>query len=483
MPREVTRRQRIAQALARLIAGPAGLATVTSQVDDSPGWLAFTGGPNERDHAEIQELYKDTLEAWRKNPMAKRIIDTTTDFALGDGLIPTAPGRMGTFLTTWWTHPKNHMPLRMPDLSDELGRAGDLFVTLHRNEHDGLSYVRPIPKDRIIKIETLPNDWETEIAYLEARDAGEPRRWISPAHPAAEDAPAVMIHYAVNRAVGCLMGESDLSTLVPWLLRYSRMLEDRVRLHWALRSFLWMVTVPANKVPAKREQYRKPPSGGSVIVKDDSETWEAVTPTLRGADAGHDMKAVRQMIDAGSGFPPHWRGEGEDVNLATAKEMRNPAQRHLRRRQLYLRSMVQDLAHTAYTRAHALGRTNWPRPDRERINVDTPDIARDDNQSLAEATYNLSRAMHHLQATLPGRSTRLTREAIALALSFAGKPPDEETLDTILQEIADNPVEPLGPASDVDDNGRGPKDDLSAAVREALESLAPLWTESEETEP
>ena len=43
------------------------------------------------------------------------------------------------------------------------------------------------------------------------------------------------------------MGESDLTTIIPWLLRYSRMLEDRVRLHWAARAFLYLVTVPPTK--------------------------------------------------------------------------------------------------------------------------------------------------------------------------------------------------------------------------------------------
>ena len=43
-------------------------------------------------------------------------------------------------------------------------------------------------------------------------------------------------------------------------------------------------------------------ASGSIIVKDESERWETVNPSLRGADAGHDMKAVRNMIDAGSGF-------------------------------------------------------------------------------------------------------------------------------------------------------------------------------------
>ena len=65
-----------------------------------------------------------------------------------------------------------------------------------------------------------------------------------------------MLHYAVNRPLGALLGESDLTTMLPWLQRYSRMLEDRVRLHWAMRAFLWMVTVPANKVREKQEQYR-----------------------------------------------------------------------------------------------------------------------------------------------------------------------------------------------------------------------------------
>ena len=48
-------RLRLALALARLVGGPAAgshlrdtLATVTAQVDDSPGWVGFQGGPNDR---------------------------------------------------------------------------------------------------------------------------------------------------------------------------------------------------------------------------------------------------------------------------------------------------------------------------------------------------------------------------------------------------------------------------------------------------
>jgi hypothetical protein len=58
--------------------------------DDAPGWSRFSAAAsNERDAAEIQDLYQDALIAWRKNPIAKRIIDITTDYCLGDG--PHAP--------------------------------------------------------------------------------------------------------------------------------------------------------------------------------------------------------------------------------------------------------------------------------------------------------------------------------------------------------------------------------------------------------
>ncbi len=110
-----------------------------------------------------------------------------------------------------------------------------------RNNLDGMSYIRFVTKDQIQKIETAPNDWETELVYYEAPPAGEyePRRWLSPDHPEAGMADAVMLHYAVNKPMGAQMGESDLTTIIPWLLRYSRMLEDRVRLHWAARAFLY----------------------------------------------------------------------------------------------------------------------------------------------------------------------------------------------------------------------------------------------------
>ncbi|MGD8625005.1 MAG: hypothetical protein PVJ34_10740 [Anaerolineae bacterium] len=436
-----SRRTRFARALARLIAGPEALAAVSVRVDDSDGWIAFHGGPNDRDYSEIQTLYQDTLEAWRKNPMAKRIVDTISDYCLGDGLQPAAGGTIGRFVGRFWAHPQNDLLLRLPEYADELSRAGDLFLTLHRNPADGMSYVRAIPKDRIVRIETAPNDWEDERAYIEIipEKPGETRRWLAPGHPAAAEADAIMLHFAVNRVVGALLGESDLATLIPWLRRYSRALEDRLRLHWAARAFLWMVTVPAGKVKAKREQYSTAPESGAVIVKDDSETWEPVNPELKGFDAQFDLRAVRMMIDAGSGLPPHWRGEPFSVSLATSRSMDRAAARHLRRRQLYLQALVIDLAHCAYTRAWEIGKQR-AKPDRDAITAETTDIDRQDNQELAVAARDMSSALDDLAGMLDskaGRSHAFRRLVLRLVLRFAGEPLDDPALEEIIDELGD----------------------------------------------
>jgi hypothetical protein len=77
-------------------------------------------GANDRDYADMQSQYTDALDAWRKNPQARRIIDITTDHVLGDGLRPVASGQLGRFLDQFWRHRQNRMDMRLPAIVDEL---------------------------------------------------------------------------------------------------------------------------------------------------------------------------------------------------------------------------------------------------------------------------------------------------------------------------------------------------------------------------
>jgi hypothetical protein len=433
--------QRIRNHLARLFNTLAvRLSGLTVQVDDaSPGWTTFDAQPNDQDYATSAQLYRDALEATRKNPLAKAILDITTDFVIGDGIsISSSHGRLQTFIDRFWNHPQNRIDQRLQAMSDELVRAGDLFVVLFRNPADGMSYIRFVTKEQIVHIETADNDWERELEYHQVQDDPlNPKIWLSPNHPAAAESDAIMLHYSVNRPVGASIGEGDLDTIIPWLLRYSRMLEDRVRMHWAIRSFLWFVTVPTNKVEAKKAEYSRPPEAGSIVVKDDAEDWDVKSPTLRASDARHDLQAVRQMIDA-VGYPPHWRGEGGDANLATANAMQLRPERHLRRRQNYLVFVLQDIIYQSFLRAAAIGMQNATRPRasfHKLFSANISDISRADNESLARATNQLALAFGQTFEWIdPAESTTLAKLALRMFFKFAGEPQDDEVLNAILRE-------------------------------------------------
>ena len=442
------------------------LAAAADLREGVAGWSAvagLSGGPygrGDRQPGDAQRQYEDALQAWRANPYAKRIIDIITDYTVGDGLTPVGPGEIGRFLESFWTHPQNRLDLRLPELMDELSRAGDLFLVLFRNPADGMSYVRAVPKAEVVEIITADNDWERELVYVvrSSPSAGEQggggagatlagetpaplppgtTTFLSPHHPEAATADAVLLHYSINRPVGALLGESELASILPWLRNYSRMLEDRVRLNWAARAFLWFVTVPSGRVNAKAEQYGAPPEPGSIIVHDDGERWEMQAPNLRGLDAQHDLRALRQAISAGSGQPPHWHGDGGDINRAVAGAMQDPAVRHLRRRQRHLQHVVIDLCAVAYERAYALGRARR-RPDRAAIRVDLPDISREDNESLALAAERLTGAFGGLLAALPGFSPTLAGQLLPLIFKFAGEPLSPGLTNMILDELQGN---------------------------------------------
>lgn len=421
--------------------------------DGLVSWSTGPAGANDRDYATMQAQYSEGLTAWRTNPQARRIIEITTDHVLGDGLKPEAPGQMGRFIQQFWQHRQNRMAMRLPAVVDELNRAGDVFLVMFRNQADGMSYVRPIPKSQIIKIEVAENDWETETAYHERRGPGEePRVWLSPAHPDAAGADAVMVHYAINRPVGALWGEGDLATITPWLLRYDQMLDDRVRLNAFARFFYWFVKVKKGAVAVVSKKYRdNQPSAGAIIVHDEGEEWDMKTPNLGAADAANDLQAIRMMIAVGAGTPPHWLGDSMDVNLATATAMERAAIRHLKRRQLEIADMVIDLCYVAYSRAHGLGLARRA-PNRDAITISLPDLSRDDNVMLAQAGGELAAAFNGLSAALGTGSRTLKERVLRLFSQFIAEPIDKREMTAILDELeearAAMPVAPTVPAGD-----------------------------------
>jgi hypothetical protein len=437
--------------------------------------LRPAGTAIDKSWGELFQEFTDAREAWRNNPLARRIVGLTTAYTVSTGLRLTTTYRpLQRFIDDFWQ--SNQMTLLVDEWSDELTRSGELFPVLFTNPISGISQVRTVPAQLIEAIEFDAEDYTRELRFKETTtfgaDPSQEKWWLGPGTLNVETLDVttpLMLHYAVNRPVGALRGESDLAAILPWLKRYNRWLEDRVRLNAAMRAFLWIVHAPARLRATLEERYRTPPEAGTVIIAEqDAETWEAVTPGLHAADAEKDGRAIRWMIVAGGpGTALIDIGEGEDANLATAKVMTEQRQRFLRRRQNYLGWMLTDLTIHAWGRYLAVvsategnehtENSEIPRPGAlwarhesvsngarktrlrrvraDEINVIAPDISPDDNQALATAANQLAGALASLAVTV-GQGAAFRRVALRMFAKFAGESLSDQEMQQILEEGA-----------------------------------------------
>lgn len=395
-------------------------------LDDTRDLLLTSRAQTRRDPAAWKraDLLADVSQAWRDNPLARRIVELTSQYVVGGGLgISADDPAANQFLQTWWHHRLNRLPIRAFEWCDELTRAGELFIVLS-TDAAGMSYLRAIPAAQILHIETAENDIEQEIAFVEQTDGSglEGRRWN--AYHEVGDAPhqgewsPVMLHYAINRPVGSKHGESDLAPLLKWLVRYSDWLQDRARLNHFRQSFLFIVkrqfSNAAERLTRQAELNANPPNPGAILVADEDEDWSILHPRLDSFEASEDGLAMKKIIAAGAGVPLHFLAEPESSTRTTAEQAGGPTFRHYEQRQIFFLWLLTDLARIAVRRAAH---------HRPAINPDTniqargTDIFARDNANLASAASLIISSFSHLR----DRNLIDDDELLRLAYRFAGE--------------------------------------------------------------
>ncbi|HEX7974343.1 MAG TPA: hypothetical protein VF498_08040, partial [Anaerolineales bacterium] len=391
--------------------------------------------PRDRHDYDRDEVLQDALEAWRVNPVARRIVELTTQYVVGGGIsLESRHKRSNDFLQEWWKHRLNRLDSRLAELCDELSRSGELFVVLS-TDPAGMTYVRALPAADVLWIETAANDIEQELAVWEkprgdGLDELGPegltgRRWAV-YDPEKDDGrgPAVL-HYAVNRPVGAKHGESDLAPLLRWLSRYANWLEDRARLNRFRQSFMYVVTAKfaskAEKLARQAELNANPPNPGSILVTDETETWAVLNPQLDSHEAGEDGLSLKKMVAAGAGVPLHFLAEPESATRTTAEASGGPTFRRYQQRQVYFLWMVEDLARAALKRRRRVDRLI--KPDAE-LSVKGSDISSRDGTRLAGAASAVIAAF----GTLRDRGLIDDAELLRLSYQFAGVVVDVEQM-------------------------------------------------------
>jgi hypothetical protein len=386
----------------------------------------------ERDRYDYdrETLQQQALQAWRTNPLARRIVELTSQYVVGGGIsLSSRETRAHAFLQAWWSHPLNQMQMRAVEWCDELTRSGELFFLIS-TDASGMSYLRAVPAGEIAGIEHAPNDVQQETAFLQKAGLGEEVRWQAAQaleERIGEDGcfPVVMAHYAINRPVGALRGESDLAPLLRWLSRYAAWLEDRARLNHFRTAFLYVVKAryagDAERLSRQNSLNASPPSPGSILVTDESETWEVLNPELESGDAATDGLALKKMIAAGVGLPLHFLAEPESATRTTAEAAGGPTFRRFEQRQQFFLWMLGDLARIALHRRARLDGSL--RGDAE-VEVRGADLSARDNAALALASSTVISAF----AQLYERGLINAEELLRLAYRFCGETADIPSL-------------------------------------------------------
>lgn len=388
------------------------------------GTQAFSNLPRDRDAYDRKAVLHDSLDAWRFNPLARRIVELTTQYATGGGLKASCSDQpTQRFLDQFWVHRLNRMDNRVGEFSDELCLSGNLFLLL-TTDQSGMSYLRVLPSTEILQIVSSENDIEQELEF-HVRVPGETEALIYPGfNPQKEQIDEqgrldpVVLHYALNRPSGSQWGEGDLTPVLKWLARYSAWLEDRVRLNRFRNAFIYVVKAhfssEAERSTRQLQLTANPPAPGSVLVTDESEDWSVMAPRLEALDASSDGLAIKKMIAAGVGLPLHFLAEPESSTRTTAEAAGSPTYRRFSERQRFICTMLEDVLHVILSRRAFFD----PELDPDAlIRVEGGDVSARDNRELAQAGQQISQVAGELYE----HNLIDANEALRLVYRFMGE--------------------------------------------------------------
>lgn len=388
------------------------------------GTDTYFSQPRDRDAYDRQVVLQDSLDAWRFNPLARRIVELTTQYATGGGLQVVCTHRpTQIFLDQFWNHRLNRMEKRVNQFSDELCLSGNLFLLL-TTDSSGMSFLRILPSTDILQIESSQNDIEQELVF-HLRVPGETDPMVYPGYdPQKEQTDsqgrlkAVVLHYALNRPSGSQWGEGDLTPILKWLSRYSAWLEDRVRLNRFRNAFVYVVKArfgsESERSVRQLQLTANPPAPGSILVTDESEEWSVMSPKLEALDASSDGLAIKKMIAAGVGLPLHFLAEPESSTRTTAEAAGSPTYRRFSERQRFICALLEDVLQVVVKRRAFYD----PQVDPDAlIRVEGGDVSARDNRELAEAGQQVAQ----VASALYDQELIDAREVLRLVYRFMGE--------------------------------------------------------------
>lgn len=380
-----------------------------------------------------EKILTQVINAYRTNPIAKRIIEITTEFAIGDGFGWSATGaRLERFVKRMWNNPLNDLDTQITEWATEAWSTGDLFL-IGSVDAGGMTYWRAMPAENITEIETVENDYRQERAYKRDSLDEKPYKaynpatvygFTDPARPGEKPESEFMLHFPLNRVVGSCFGESDLGSVLYWILLYKQWLEDRARLNFFRQLFTFILQRNWTGNQAEKDKYvaefmaRLPKKSGGVLALDADEILGTLNPNLASFEAEQDGLAIKRMIVTGVGMVMHWFAEPEGSTRTTAEAAGTPSFKRFQARQRYLVKVVQRVVQVSIANQRHF---DTSLPANPTFTITAPDITERDNANLSLAVLRIVQAF----APLYNAKKISAKETMRIVWRFLGEVPPE----------------------------------------------------------
>jgi len=272
--------------------------------------------------------------AWQRNPLAKRAVNVTRQFAVGRGhSVKYLNKEVQAILEEFRRNPENNVKGYDKTFIQDLQLDGELFIRF-ASAADGRTVIWPLKPWRVIGINTDPEFFrrvnfyryqliDDTVTTLDPQ-GGKPGEGAGQIEIPADE----IIHVAINNHSYELRGRSDLFAALTWLKGHKNWLEERARQNKWRGAVVWWVKVLANApgiIARKVAQYRRPPKSGSVWVTSQNEEISALNNPVAAGDAAEDGRQLRLMVANAVDLPEYMLGDGENANLATASAQELPA--------------------------------------------------------------------------------------------------------------------------------------------------------------
>lgn len=375
---------------------------VTIDADDDQ-WRKLSGDASRDLSPMTQSRMQQTAHfLWEANLLANRLIELPVAYLLAKGVqLKVDDEDNQKALDSFWRDPINEMNIKLPKKVRELALFGEQCYPVFVNEHDGhvrLGYLDPA---LIAAVVMDPDNKEQPIGIGTVRDAnGNFRKYrviingdedVFTARTQAMRATYTdgdAFYFRVNDLSSGRRGRSDLLAQADWLDSLDQFMYGELDRANFLRAFVWDVTLKGatDKEVKKRAGEITAPKPGSVRVHNDSEIWDAVSPSLQGADTSETARLIRNWVLGGATMPETWFGGGGDVNRATAGEMTEPTFKIYTMRQIMWKHILESIGrYVLWQKARAENATVDFGEDKWKVEAQFPELAARDVSKHAAA--------------------------------------------------------------------------------------------------